>query len=67
MSEVPEIGGRKPIPVAVEAGKSYWWCACGRSTTQPSIKPSTAGPGRTSRSSEQGAAPIFERIALRMR
>jgi CDGSH iron-sulfur domain-containing protein 3 len=35
MSEVPEIGGRKPIPVKVEAGKSYWWCACGRSKSQP--------------------------------
>jgi CDGSH-type Zn-finger protein len=34
MSE-PEIGGRAPIPVEVEAGKSYWWCACGRSKTQP--------------------------------
>jgi CDGSH-type Zn-finger protein len=35
MSEIPEIGGRKPIPVKVEAGKSYWWCACGRSKAQP--------------------------------
>ena len=35
MSEIPEIGGRQPIPVDVEAGKSYWWCACGRSKTQP--------------------------------
>jgi CDGSH-type Zn-finger protein len=34
MSE-PEIGGRTPIPVEVEAGKTYWWCACGRSKTQP--------------------------------
>jgi CDGSH iron-sulfur domain-containing protein 3 len=34
MSE-PEIGGRAPIPVEVEAGKSYWWCACGLSKTQP--------------------------------
>ena len=34
MSE-PEIGGRAPIPVEVEAGKSYWWCACGRSKPQP--------------------------------
>jgi CDGSH-type Zn-finger protein len=34
MSE-PEIGGRAPIPVEVKAGKSYWWCACGRSKTQP--------------------------------
>jgi CDGSH iron-sulfur domain-containing protein 3 len=35
MSEMPEIGGRQPIPVEVEAGKSYWWCACGRSKKQP--------------------------------
>ena len=34
MSE-PDIGGRAPIAVEVEAGKSYWWCACGRSKTQP--------------------------------
>lgn len=31
----PDVGGRAPIPVAVEAGKSYWWCDCGRSKTQP--------------------------------
>jgi CDGSH-type Zn-finger protein len=31
----PDIGGRAPIPVEVEAGKSYWWCACGRSKSQP--------------------------------
>ena len=31
----PEIGGRAPILIEVEAGKSYWWCACGRSKTQP--------------------------------
>ncbi len=36
MSDVmPEIGGRGPIEVAVEEGKSYWWCACGRSKSQP--------------------------------
>jgi CDGSH iron-sulfur domain-containing protein 3 len=35
MSEMPEIGGKRPIPVKVEAGKSYWWCACGRSKSQP--------------------------------
>jgi CDGSH-type Zn-finger protein len=27
----PEIGGREPIAVEVEAGKIYWWCGCGRS------------------------------------
>jgi CDGSH-type Zn-finger protein len=31
----PEIGGRAPIAIEVEAGKSFWWCACGRSKTQP--------------------------------
>ncbi len=31
----PHIGGREPIPVEVEAGKSYWWCACGLSKAQP--------------------------------
>ena len=31
----PEVGGRRPIGVNVEVGKSYWWCACGRSKKQP--------------------------------
>jgi CDGSH-type Zn-finger protein len=31
----PEVGGRAPIAVEVEAGKIYWWCACGRSKHQP--------------------------------
>jgi CDGSH-type Zn-finger protein len=29
------IAQKAPYPVAVEAGKSYWWCACGKSATQP--------------------------------
>jgi CDGSH-type Zn-finger protein len=24
-----------PIPVDVEAGKTVWWCSCGRSRQQP--------------------------------
>ena len=35
MTDTAEIGGRQPIAVEVEAGKSYWWCVCGRSKTQP--------------------------------
>ena len=35
MSEMPQIAGRQPIAINVEAGKSYWWCACGRSKKQP--------------------------------
>jgi CDGSH-type Zn-finger protein len=34
MSE-PVIAQESPYPVAVEAGKSYFWCACGKSVTQP--------------------------------
>lgn len=29
------IAQKGPYPVEVEAGKTYWWCACGRSAKQP--------------------------------
>jgi CDGSH iron-sulfur domain-containing protein 3 len=29
------VAGRTPLPIEVEAGKSYWWCACGQSKKQP--------------------------------
>ncbi len=31
----PKIAGNAPIPVDVEAGKTYFWCACGLSSNQP--------------------------------
>jgi CDGSH-type Zn-finger protein len=31
----PVIAQKAPIPVDVEAGKTYFWCACGRSKAQP--------------------------------
>jgi CDGSH-type Zn-finger protein len=31
----PIVASRAPFAVAVEAGKKYWWCACGRSQSQP--------------------------------
>ncbi|MGE4217963.1 MAG: CDGSH iron-sulfur domain-containing protein [Alphaproteobacteria bacterium] len=31
----PAIPQTKPYKVDVEAGKSYWWCACGLSKDQP--------------------------------
>lgn len=34
MSE-PVVAQKSPIGVDVEAGKSYWWCACGMSKKQP--------------------------------
>jgi CDGSH iron-sulfur domain-containing protein 3 len=29
------IAQKGPYPVDVEAGNTYYWCACGRSATQP--------------------------------
>lgn len=29
------IAARAPIPIETEAGKTYWWCTCGRSANQP--------------------------------
>lgn len=35
MAETPIIAQKAPFPVEVEAGKTYFWCACGRSARQP--------------------------------
>jgi CDGSH-type Zn-finger protein len=29
------IAAKAPIGIDVEAGKSYWWCSCGKSAKQP--------------------------------
>ena len=34
MSE-PQIAQKAPAGVEVEQGKSYFWCACGKSASQP--------------------------------
>lgn len=34
MSE-PEIASKSPFEANVEAGQTYWWCACGKSKNQP--------------------------------
>lgn len=34
MSE-PVVAQKAPYPVDVEAGKSYFWCSCGKSAKQP--------------------------------
>ncbi len=31
----PTIAQKSPYPVEVEAGKEYYWCACGKSGKQP--------------------------------
>ena len=35
MTDEVVIAQKAPYPVDVEAGKTYYWCACGRSKTQP--------------------------------
>ncbi len=39
------ITQKAPFRVEVEAGKSYYWCACGKSATQPFCDGSHAGSG----------------------
>lgn len=41
----PKIAQKSPIPVEVEANKSYAWCSCGESTKQPFCDGSHRGKG----------------------
>ncbi len=46
MSEsLPVIAQKSPFKIDVEAGKSYWWCACGKSAKQPFCDGSHKGTG----------------------
>ena len=38
---------KSPYGVTLEAGKEYWWCACGRSKSQPFCAGSHKGTGLT--------------------
>ncbi|MEX0304972.1 MAG: CDGSH iron-sulfur domain-containing protein [Leisingera sp.] len=41
----PEIAQKAPFPVEVKEGKSYFWCACGKSGKQPFCDGSHKGTG----------------------
>ncbi len=41
----PKIAQKAPFAVEVEAGNEYYWCACGRSNTQPFCDGSHQGTG----------------------
>ena len=41
----PIVSQKAPFGVAVEAGKRYFWCACGRSQSQPFCDGSHKGTG----------------------
>lgn len=36
-----------PYPLVADAGREYWWCACGRSKSQPLCDGSHRGSGIT--------------------
>jgi CDGSH-type Zn-finger protein len=35
MADTPIVAQNAPFAVTVEAGRTYFWCACGRSSRQP--------------------------------
>ncbi len=41
------VAQKGPYEVELEAGKTYFWCACGRSATQPFCDGSHKGTGLT--------------------
>ena len=45
MSEQAEIAQKAPYATEVEADKTYYWCACGRSNNQPFCDGSHKGTG----------------------
>ncbi|HEX3573098.1 MAG TPA: CDGSH iron-sulfur domain-containing protein [Rhodopila sp.] len=46
MSEsLPLVAQKGSYKIEVEAGKTYWWCACGKSAAQPFCDGSHKGSG----------------------
>lgn len=41
----PVCAQKAPFKIMLEAGKDYWWCACGRSSKQPFCDGSHKGCG----------------------
>ncbi len=41
----PVVAAKAPIKVMMEAGKDYWWCACGMSKNQPFCDGAHKGSG----------------------
>ena len=45
MTDQAKIAQKAPYATDVEAGKTYYWCACGRSKNQPFCDGSHQGTG----------------------
>jgi CDGSH-type Zn-finger protein len=45
MNTQPVVAARAPAKMALETGKDYWFCTCGRSATQPFCNGSHKGTG----------------------
>lgn len=41
----PVIAQKEPVAVEVEKDQEYWWCSCGKSTSQPFCDGSHKGTG----------------------
>ena len=39
------VAARSPAKLEVQAGRTYWWCRCGRSARQPFCDGSQKGTG----------------------
>ena len=46
-ASAPVVAQKAPYAVDVEAGKTYYWCSCGRSAKQPYCDGSHKGTGLT--------------------
>jgi mannose-6-phosphate isomerase-like protein (cupin superfamily)/CDGSH-type Zn-finger protein len=57
----PLVAQPKPFLITVEGGRTYFWCACGRSATQPFCDGSHQGTGITPR---KFVAPRTEEVLL---
>ena len=45
MKSEPVVAAKNPYSVELEQGKTYYWCACGRSKNQPFCDGSHKGTG----------------------